>query len=679
MRKGFSLAEVMLSVCLLALLAAGVLGGLRGGLAQANNAALAERLADALREARQTAISSGLPVAVAFPSQNQTCFASQGYYKLAGPRARIEQTVSLAAEFPAGMIFFGATRAGDRLASDVPPAYQPWVAQVQDPALVYLPSGRLCAPRLPQLDGGCRLLICRGMSSGSSAIPAVPLAQTVAQPFVVEAGSSGAVAVHSGAPGLQAVAGALPFPALAALPALPNPGHHPPTAELTVLPRPNPQTLIPGAVADVDHDSQATLEVAAQDQDGGTLYCEWTAEAGKFSSPGREAMIWDARRLCWISRWEWRPPVESHHGDTYTLTCHITDEEGLAALDTATFRSNFKLGVTEGRLAMAGGDKQGVCVLNSDGTGVEKLWAGYTPSGFDGQGLCWYPDRSRLLVSALQAPDGAFLGFFDYSLYRVSLPGSRGECNNPRAESILAAIVTTAGLRDPSISPDGEWVAYWTSRGVPGYPNLTSGGVEMAVPEPGTTSFIRLWPPLTAASATSRIVAAWPDWSATGLIFASGSPADCPYFVGRLNPLQEGFQLHYFSPGQLQSATTGAAPSPTPLVDQAGQPVLGGQPSWSPLGTQVAYVGSDHQIYLARFQAAPPRLTVLGAVASLGNAGVGPVSWSRDGQRLLYLWKNAGAAELREVAAAPGATPRTLKAENYPAEGRLGRATWDSR
>ena len=627
-RRGFTLAEILVAVSLAAFLL--VLGAtnFRAGVDAAQNSAVAQRLAGDLREARQLAITSGFPAALAFPSAGRTRSACQSYYRLQGALAQPDLTTSLS-QAPSSCLVVGSCASSDQVdppLSDTQ-AYSRWVARVPDPALIFLPSGRLQSNGLPHTGGLYRILISEGAVLGPSTLGAgwmTPL--QVCRPYLVEANANGQVRVTQTISGATLSPSALAFPPQAPALALAVAANRTPQATLQVWPKPNPDTLPANAEATVNLEALLALEISASDADGDPLQCTWTSNGGSFSCPGTEEMHWDDQASAWKARWFWKPPADGRAGDQFRLRCQVVDPKGATAQESASCRLTWDVSLTEGHIALATLNS-GVQLMNADGTGKTQVFFDQRANQFEVYKVAWHPDSTRLFCDI--DPDVTMLGQRS-QIYQVRLPGNL-QGTNLNVESLLSAAA-------PCLSPDGKYLLY-SSLGLYRH--------ELGTP---MSQSVRLLP---AGSATN------PEWGNRGVVCTSGTPPSLVYIAN-------------------SELLTPSGPGATSQVLAFGQ--QGQQPNWSPDGSKIAFVrggngnGWGSSLWIGDFQDGPPRLNNVRQVVDAGF--IEYFTWSPDSSRLAYLGSDQGVQTLFAVPASSNAVPRVLRRSTSQFQRDLGRPSW---
>lgn len=490
--RGFSLLELMLAIGLAALILVAAVVNLRRGVGGASSRALAESVAEELREAHKLAIASQVPVAVGFPSSNGADPHFQALYRIQEENKPVLTFVrNYATEFPGSYLFAGSWGASGETATQPTPVsngdsldLSGWANPVssQDPLLIFTPSGTVRSNGLPVYGGDFHLAVGSGVQySGGTAGDWMSFhLSRIADPQMVTITPTGQVSVTGGLPGATGVTEEIrPFLAApgAAPPSLAATANNTPTID-SLLVAPSAAGASPGT-ATVPEGGHLTLTVLANDPDCERLYCSW-AGPGSFSSANQDRSEWDPARSAWVSVWEWRPPEGDPVGTTYTLTATVRDQRGAAvsgggqgqlSVTSASSAQVVYSGITSGgrpaigvvgingvnehwilypdsgcgelalspdgqRIAYVRGDG-GLYVANLDGSGETKIAASAAVSGAS-RPLAWSPDGSVITYASN-----------NYKIWTINADGTG---NAMFANKVLAF--------DPMFSPDGRWILF---------------------------------------------------------------------------------------------------------------------------------------------------------------------------------------------------------------------------
>jgi len=353
-RRAFSVAELLVAMALLALVAlvvAQAFTGLRNGRVQVK--AEAEQLAEVLRCLRQQAITEGRAVGLGIPSQGGTRFASSGYYLLEGevhPKVvrRVtlgrDRSIQISGCYWPELAFQPASpgvfsNSNYTLANWDPP-------YPQDGLLMFLPSGEVLT-NLPTYQGEAAVVLGYALQVNSSSLsgnPALAL-QQARGPVVVWCSVLGEVRLEGGLAGAPArVTATAASGALADVPPLsPNTNSNPTfvvaanqSSPLIISPPANPNTLgtvAPGNTGTLRRQRYVSLKVTARDPDGDALFCQWSSGGGSgtFTKSGEIRMHYDPREQLWTATWAWHPPQSVSSNQLFSLDATITDRRGGSA------------------------------------------------------------------------------------------------------------------------------------------------------------------------------------------------------------------------------------------------------------------------------------------------------------------------------------------------------------
>lgn len=453
--------EILVVIGLMGLMGAlAVING-RGALSNATSRAIADRLAAELGQARAEAIRDNVPVAVVFPSSENYC---QGIYILRGhERGVLRREVDWGSEARGVGLFTGywlldpAITEGN--ASGLPAtasrgdAFDPfsWAMPVpSDAALIFTPSGACTSNGMVHFDGAFHIVAMSGVStsngSAPSGGPATPLTYRsldgVSDPVTISVSYRGDVKVSKGLVGATGALGAgAALGTVSSLPSLSTGANADPVVDandVQVLPAPHdPALLPPGVLASCDVNRYLTIRVAATDPDGDTLFTDWTANQGVFSTAGRQAMEWSPQRQRWETSVEWRPPTTATDGQIFVLNCTVTDGKGGSVVLGGDVVTALKVVTADaGVLVVSERYTSTLKAFNSDGSGLREINL---------------PDS---VCTMSCSPDGERLVF---SFWGGPLTGSIASMNLDNEG--LRIITTPGGLCEPRVAPSGR-IAY---------------------------------------------------------------------------------------------------------------------------------------------------------------------------------------------------------------------------
>ena len=414
MKKGFTLAETLLTCALLAILLGLTQLNVHGGAGTASQTqALAQVLVAQLQRCRLQAIKDQAPVAMVFPSDGGSLPHSQSFSVMSGrPKGQIRRSFRWQGDYPRAYAVWGIWRAEQVLN---PPASSTFSAEnwlptdTHDYAVIFTPDGRVSSNDLPWVDDQLQWLVCSGYRSTPGGPPAGPTRTTTCQPGYFQiSGAENEWTVHLSSQGqtwatLGASGASLPrvgagnSPGATALAV--NHNNQPPLLEsVEVL----PQRSMSGDTAfntTVGPESWVSLLVVASDPDGDALRCDWSCNNGTLTtaSPGTP-LAWDPIRQKWTGTWIWHCPPGATHGQSFQLDCHIWDDHGHPAAANGFSHVDF-LYQQSGRFIFAAtepGSLHDLYICRADGTATRSLTQSPNNSEYD---PCVSPDGKTLIYS----------------------------------------------------------------------------------------------------------------------------------------------------------------------------------------------------------------------------------------------------------------------------------------
>jgi len=422
---------------------------LKQGGSSEQSRSLADVLADRLRQARDSAVSRGVPSGIGF---SRTGLA-QSFYLIEGEKQpRQVGSYRWDREFPQAAAYLG------RWPLDVPSQWNPpvqlaasrgldlgaWAPDRSNDALfVFLPSGRLVSNQ-PSFDGAQHLVV----GTGFAGAPQLTQAQ---RPFTLTLWPDGEIQLAGGlARGSQVGNGATGLDGLQAVTRWLRPADPPPQiVSVEPCPVPIPETLPVGIDASVSPGGYLTFTAYANDPQGEPLTCNWSTEtSGSFSSPQESRMEWDSGLNSWISRWTFTPPPDAQVNQVYTLNCEVSDP------NHQTVSKRFGVGgrvliTRKQKLAYVSNQltgsisRQNLYVCNTDGT--ERRQLTHLPNLLISPH--WTMDGSRILYLSSPAPwPNSFL-----SLRAVNVDGTNDHLvvdpTGQWSSGIVAALSSFDGQR----------------------------------------------------------------------------------------------------------------------------------------------------------------------------------------------------------------------------------------
>jgi type II secretory pathway pseudopilin PulG len=409
--RGVTLVELMVGVAILAMIGTGLLMSTTAGRSRASSRALADRMAEVFKQARETAIAQQRPVAVLLPCTSTSPLADS--YEVADglDRAVVRRSQSFRQELAGSFLFvghwslsLGTNSAPQPLAGANQGGLNLSTWTLPEPshaAYVYSPSGTLISNRV-EFDQAYHIVVCQGAEWSTESVDGVSSARLTAanSPLTLRLSKAGPVSV---VPQVEDHVGVAVDAAPAGGSALPGSGAPPVTANLppsiknvTVDPKPQPGTLPVGVDATVALDGYLTLQVEATDPEGDPLEVLWIAEpvdptagpGGSLSSPVRTRMSFESGVQ--RSTWEWRPPAGSVAGNLYSLTLQVRDDHGNEVTDDA-FALDQVLTVDPGTILFVDdrGGNRDLYTMNNDGTNemqltrtpADEAWPQLSPDG----------------------------------------------------------------------------------------------------------------------------------------------------------------------------------------------------------------------------------------------------------------------------------------------------------
>lgn len=425
-RRGASLIEVMVAVAILAVLGTGLLISSSQGRARASSQALAERMAEVFKQARESAIAQGGPVAVLLPCTPASPLANSYATADGTERAIVRKSASFAQELPGTYLFAGHWP----LASGVNASPSPlagangaefdlssWPLPPGQAAYVYTPAGTLTSNQV-EFGGAYHLVVCQSAEWSAQAVNGTPSARlsAVSSPVTLRLSKAGGVSVVPSLEeqsGVTTEAAALTISPLAAVAPLFSDNARPTLDKVDLYPEAEPDTVPADVKATVASDGYITLKVEASDPDGDPLAVSWSVVqltgagigAGAVSSPVRTRTEQAGSKQ--TSVWEWKPPVGSKTGDLFELSVDVRDPGNLAAAGGALAMCKVET-VDPGTILFAdnrSGDRE-LYTMNNDGTNEMRLT--HTP-GADEDWPQLSPDGSRVMYVKQQGGAGVLM------------------------------------------------------------------------------------------------------------------------------------------------------------------------------------------------------------------------------------------------------------------------------
>jgi hypothetical protein len=392
--RAFSLAEMLLTLTLLALALVLSISNLRIDPASGDARALAMELKSLFTQARAQAIARGRPVALAFPHGGGAQPVTQSCLLLEGrARGQAKREWSFKGDFPELGIFVGqwAPASGDSFApSPSPPdsessrfAWADWLPpELSNYAVyAYLPSGHLVSNGQGALAGEYPLVVSKQF--GYSGVPPVLTATGDCHTVLVSTRSS--VRTQKGIPdstlssgGLGSESWGLTSPTL---PVEPN-------EEAPII---TAVRILPVTVDDdykqtenihalVQAGNLLTFEILARDPDGDPLTCRLSSDGGPFTHTESLPMLYVPETGEWRSIWQWRAPPAAAVDQIFQIQVTVRDQTSVATAAADVEVLPRVLVVPDGLLIFtsSGATNSTLYSCRFDGTELKAL---YTPFG----------------------------------------------------------------------------------------------------------------------------------------------------------------------------------------------------------------------------------------------------------------------------------------------------------
>jgi len=346
--SGFTIVEMVFAFSIAILLLAMTSVAMRPSIDQEGPRGLSYALAGDLRAARAEAIRSGRPVAFCFASDRGSNSLSRAAHIREGDqRGNILRSVSYESEYDA-TIFVGTWGSAERKTHNVAPGWK--ASTSRELALFFAPDGRAYSEDVPELDGRYPIVVASAMDGRFDGPTGTMTAAR--NPQTIWVNRSGAIEVEPN----KVPVGSLPEGGtddlgVAVLSAdAVTTSSAPSVLKATFLPQKvdNLDTSGVGQNFIQIHPNQrdgqqleyglATIEVMAEDQDGGPLTYTLSAEAssgdnGKFSiarQQGEMSFVYskEFHRRVWKAVVSWCPPHEAPADLTYELSMTVSDPDG---------------------------------------------------------------------------------------------------------------------------------------------------------------------------------------------------------------------------------------------------------------------------------------------------------------------------------------------------------------
>ncbi len=413
-RRGLTLMEMMVGIAILSLVGTGLLLSSGQARSRASSQALAERMAEVFRQARETAVASGKPVGVLLPVSSGAPLCD-GYALADGAlKAEVKRSIRFSSEAPDCYLFVGHWPLGSGQNSKPSPLkganvydlnLQTWAPPGDHAVYAYTPLGTLLSNQV-EFDGAYHLVACQSATWSSQQVGDVDSARlnAVNHPVTLRLSKTGQVELLPGLASQSGVTlgGVAPITTQVQPPLSPTPrstNSTPVIFDVEVSPKPEPGTRPTGATATVALDSYLTVQLKMSDADGDSLKVDWEVKVvraavtnlpGTFSSPiETHSQIVDGYQ---ISTWEWRPPPGAQAKDQFELTATVTDGHGgTVNVDLDSVLKKIEI-LEPGTILFVDNQRHGnreIYRMNNDGTNevrltytlAEEAWPQLSPDG----------------------------------------------------------------------------------------------------------------------------------------------------------------------------------------------------------------------------------------------------------------------------------------------------------
>jgi type II secretory pathway pseudopilin PulG len=359
--RGYSLMELVVGMMLVGMALVMIVPRGQTTKATATTKVAAEELVARLRQARQTAMTKSIPVAVAFPVTDSLWHTDEAFFLEGEVNPRVTDRWKIQQPYPEVAYYVGSWSGPgwapapvmETASKNFNPAT--WFHGAPAPSarmFIFTPSGNAVSAA-NAADGKFRILVGTGIQGG-------PSLTAIGTPFTVWISPSGEVGMERGVHGNPDMyeshdKSSAPLASFVAPPAVPNRSPEVQIVPPKTVPGPKayPDSVNPktnnGTIIDIE--GVLTLEVRVKDADGDPPYFHWKAKeagilqdngsftvktgdaalaewGGRFSNVGEVRMEWDPETQEWVGRDTWAPATGDLGGNRYKLECTIRDRKG---------------------------------------------------------------------------------------------------------------------------------------------------------------------------------------------------------------------------------------------------------------------------------------------------------------------------------------------------------------
>ena len=367
--QGVSLLELVVALGLAVVALGLVFFGFQGGKNRVGPKSAALFLKAELLSARERAIATEQPTAIAIP-RGGADYAAGFYVRGGRTKADVLAVRNLEEEYRGVALFVGSVGSSvgavehsadeskyrqtadwalpeEGLATlgwDQVFDFESWIAEVpstrrDDAYFVFLPNGSLTTNGLPSINGEYFIVVAAGVEAGGGALG------RSGEAYTLSLSPEGGVHLSKGVAGSEG--GSLPADSPVPLTGLvPNQATTPdPVCVGSAYPMPDPFEEIAGADSGVAVGQFLSMEIEVTDRTGLPLVASFSQELERAADPfwgyfgaqppgsdgavlepqarTYDTMIWDQTRGVWRAFWTWTPHFKSQAGDTYNIMAEV--------------------------------------------------------------------------------------------------------------------------------------------------------------------------------------------------------------------------------------------------------------------------------------------------------------------------------------------------------------------